>query len=100
MEKILEKSGNFVSPEKWEPCKTMVQLEVSALPVGCVRIWLFNVCRERLTTSRNIVVKKAIRNRKPVHNKVMEANYQGTIKTNSQMKERKNIRYVSLSNGM
>ena len=20
MEKILEKSGNFVSPEKWEPC--------------------------------------------------------------------------------
>ena len=21
MEKILEKSGNFVSPEKWEPCK-------------------------------------------------------------------------------
>ena len=21
MEKILEKSGNFVSPEKWEPCE-------------------------------------------------------------------------------
>ena len=28
--KILEKSGNFVSPEKWEPCETHDWLSTAA----------------------------------------------------------------------
>ena len=27
LKKILEKSGNFVSPEKWEPCSESMQCE-------------------------------------------------------------------------
>ena len=33
MKKILEKSGNFVSPEKWEPC-TVTYLDKIAWSVG------------------------------------------------------------------